>query len=177
MAYPHPLPSPQGGGVQNTAASAPSPLAGEGGVGGPPTGSAGPVTMPRATRAIAFINCAHFADHFIILVYATAVIAMAPEFGLSYASGIALATGLFACFGLFSLPAGWLADRWSRRHMLGVFWLGGGASPTRCPPAHSTSSGSVPAGVPSDFSVIFSMRASAALSNRSQWLFSFSPRS
>ena len=83
--------------------------------------------MPAHTRIIGFINCAHFADHFMLFVYATAVIAMAPEFGLSYGAGIALATGLFACFGLFSLPAGWLADRWSRRHMLAVFWLGGGA--------------------------------------------------
>ncbi|MFW6077741.1 MAG: MFS transporter [Hyphomicrobiales bacterium] len=83
--------------------------------------------MPGQTRTIAFINCAHFFDHFMLLIYATAVIAMAPEFGLSYGAGIALATGLFACFGLFSLPAGWLADRWSRRHMLAVYWLGGGA--------------------------------------------------
>jgi MFS family permease len=84
--------------------------------------------MPAATRTIGFINCAHFADHFMMLVYATAVIVMAPEFGLSYGTGIALSAGLFACFGLFSLPAGWLADRWSRRHMLAVFWLGGGVS-------------------------------------------------
>jgi MFS family permease len=93
--------------------------------------SASPSARPTAafgrTRTIAFINCAHFFDHFMLLIYATAVIAMAPEFGLSYGEGIALATGLFACFGLFSLPAGWLADRWSRRHMLAVFWLGGGA--------------------------------------------------
>lgn len=84
--------------------------------------------MPAATRTIGFINCAHFADHFMMLVYATAVIVMAPEFGLSYGTGIALSAGLFACFGLFSLPAGWLADRWSPRHMLAVFWLGGGVS-------------------------------------------------
>ena len=84
-------------------------------------------SMPGRTRTIAFINTAHFFDHFMLLIYATAVITMAPEFGLSYGLGIALATGLFACFGLFSLPAGWLADRWSRRHMLALFWLGGGA--------------------------------------------------
>jgi hypothetical protein len=65
--------------------------------------SASPSASPTAafgrTRTIAFINCAHFADHFMLLVYATAVIVMAPEFGLSYGAGIALATGLFACFG------------------------------------------------------------------------------
>lgn len=84
--------------------------------------------MSAAGRTIAFINGAHFADHFMILIYATAVIGMAPELGLSYATAIGLATGLFACFGLLALPAGWLADRWSRRHMLAVFWLGGGGA-------------------------------------------------
>lgn len=84
--------------------------------------------MPSAARALAFINAAHFADHFMMLIYATAVIGIAPELGLTYGTGIALSTGLFACFGLLSLPAGWLADRWSRRHMLALFWLGGGAS-------------------------------------------------
>ena len=31
---------------------------------------------------------------------------------------IALSTASFVAFGLFSLPAGWLADRWSRRNMM-----------------------------------------------------------
>jgi hypothetical protein len=60
--------------------------------------------MPARTRTIGFINCAHFADHFMLLVYATAVITMAPEFGLSYGAGIALSTGLFACFGCSRCP-------------------------------------------------------------------------
>jgi MFS family permease len=31
-------------------------------------------------------------------------------------------------FGIFSLPAGWLADRWSRRNMMAAFYFGCGAS-------------------------------------------------
>src|SRR5690606_13393994 len=31
-------------------------------------------------------------------------------------------------FGLFSLPAGWLADRWSRRYMMVAFYIGCGVS-------------------------------------------------
>ncbi len=41
---------------------------------------------------------------------------------------IALGTASFFAFGLFSLPAGWLADRWSRRNMMAVFYIGCGAS-------------------------------------------------
>lgn len=84
--------------------------------------------MTEARRTVAFINVAHFADHFMMLVYATAVIAMAPALGMSYGTSLALATGLFACFGILSLPVGWLGDRWSRRHMLAAFFLGGGAA-------------------------------------------------
>ena len=38
------------------------------------------------------------------------------------------ATASFIAFGLFSLPAGWLADRWSRRNMMVAFYLGCGIS-------------------------------------------------
>ena len=31
-------------------------------------------------------------------------------------------------FGVFSLPAGWLADRWSRRNMMAAFYIGCGLS-------------------------------------------------
>ena len=33
---------------------------------------------------------------------------------------------MFVAFGLFSLPAGWLADRWSRRNMMAAFYFGCG---------------------------------------------------
>ena len=41
---------------------------------------------------------------------------------------IALGTGSFVAFGVFSLPAGWLADRWSRRNMMVLFHVGCGLS-------------------------------------------------
>src|SRR5262249_19776138 len=40
----------------------------------------------------------------------------------------ALGTASFVAFGVFSLPAGWLADRWSRRNMMVLFYAGCGAS-------------------------------------------------
>ena len=41
---------------------------------------------------------------------------------------IALGTASFVAFGVFSLPAGWLADRWSRRDMMLLFYAGCGVS-------------------------------------------------
>ena len=77
-------------------------------------------------RTVAFVNMAHALDHFVLLIYPTAVIAIAAERGLSYASLIGLATGAFVAFGLFSLPMGWLADRMGRRNLLAVFFGGCG---------------------------------------------------
>jgi MFS family permease len=79
-------------------------------------------------RTIAFVNIAHALDHFVLLIYPTAVIAIAAEQQLPYASMIGLATGAFVAFGLFSLPMGWLAERIGRRNLLGIFFGGCGVA-------------------------------------------------
>jgi MFS family permease len=79
-------------------------------------------------RAIGFLNGAHALDHFVILIYPTVVIELATVYGRSYSELIALGSASFTAFGLFSLPAGWLADRWSRRNMMVAFYLGSGLS-------------------------------------------------
>jgi MFS family permease len=78
--------------------------------------------------SIAFINWAHAIDHFVILIYPTVVIALQAIYGDSYSTLIYLATASFVAFGLFSLPAGWLGDHWSRRNMMTVFYFGVGLS-------------------------------------------------
>lgn len=79
-------------------------------------------------RTLRFINVAHALDHFVLLIYPTAVIAIAAQTGLGYGALIGLATGAFVAFGLCALPMGWLADRFGRRNMLAVFFLGYGLS-------------------------------------------------
>jgi predicted MFS family arabinose efflux permease len=79
-------------------------------------------------RSIAFINWAHAIDHYVMLILATAVIDLASVYQRSYADLIALGTPSFVAFGLFSLPAGWLGDRWSRRNMIALFYFGCGGS-------------------------------------------------
>ncbi len=82
----------------------------------------------RRRLAIGFLNLAHGLDHFVILIYPTVVIELQVAYGQSYGTLIALATASFVAFGLFSLPAGWLGDRWSRRDMMAGFYFGCGAS-------------------------------------------------
>ena len=64
-----------------------------------------------------------------MLVFATAAaLTLAREWGMSYAELIPYATPGFVAFGLFSLPAGWLADKWSREGMMLMFFFGIGIS-------------------------------------------------
>lgn len=75
-------------------------------------------------RTIAFINIAHALDHFVLLIFPTAVIAIAANTGLGYAELIALSTGAFVAFGALSLPAGFAARKWGRRNLMAVFYFG-----------------------------------------------------
>lgn len=64
-----------------------------------------------------------------MLIFPTVVLAMAPVFGWRYDEMLSLSLGGFIAFGAGSIPAGWLGDRWSRRGMMIVFFVGiGGAS-------------------------------------------------
>ena len=79
-------------------------------------------------RSIAFLNWAHARDHFVLLIYPTVVIGLEVIYRRPYAELIALSTAAFVAFGVFSLPAGGLADRWSRRNMMAAFYIGCGVS-------------------------------------------------
>ena len=75
-----------------------------------------------------FLNLGHAFDHLFMLIFPTVVLAMAPEFGRSYSEMLPLSLVGFIMFGACSLPAGWLADRWSRRGMMVVFFTGIGVA-------------------------------------------------
>ena len=76
-----------------------------------------------------FLNVGHFFDHLIILIFsAVAALGLAREWGMGYAQLIPYATPGFVAFGLFAVPAGWLADKWSREGMMLVFFLGIGTA-------------------------------------------------
>jgi MFS family permease len=80
------------------------------------------------STVIGFVNAAHFIDHYAMLVFAAAVIVIAPSFGMAYGQLLPYATPGFVAFGAGSLATGWLGDRWSRRHMMVIFFFGMGAA-------------------------------------------------
>jgi MFS family permease len=82
----------------------------------------------QSKRTLFFVNWAHALDHFVLLIFPTAVIAIAAELRRDYSDLIWLSTGSFVAFGLFALPVGWLADRFGRRTLLGWFFFGYGGS-------------------------------------------------
>ena len=75
-----------------------------------------------------FLNIGHFLDHLFILIFATAALRLTVEWDMSYSELIPYATPAFVAFGICAIPAGWLADRWSREGMMVVFFIGIGAS-------------------------------------------------
>ncbi len=77
---------------------------------------------------LGFSCIAHSYSHFFILLYATVVLVLEREWGLSYADLQWLAWPGFVMFGVAALPAGWLGDRWSAPGMMGVMFIGLGAA-------------------------------------------------
>lgn len=81
--------------------------------------------MTRDSRHFLFLNIGHFLDHMFTLIFATvAALALTREWGVGYSELLAYATPGFLAFGLFALPAGWIADKWSREGMVAVFFIG-----------------------------------------------------
>jgi len=74
------------------------------------------------------LNLGHALDHLLMLIFPTVVLAMSAELGRGYAELLPLSLGGFIAFGACSIPAGWLADRWSRTGMMTVFFFGIGAA-------------------------------------------------
>jgi MFS family permease len=84
--------------------------------------------MTERRYLVGFINLGHFLDHLVMLVFPTVVVALGREWGRPYSELLPLALGGFIAFGAFALPAGWLADHWSRYKMMAVFFFGIGLS-------------------------------------------------
>jgi len=87
--------------------------------------------LPRGfPRVVTFLlNVAHGVDHMFLLIFATAVIAIAHEFGYSsWEDLMPYGVGAFFLFGLGALPAGHLGDLWGRRIMMIIFFIGIGAA-------------------------------------------------
>ncbi len=86
--------------------------------------------LDRRTARFFFLNLGHVYAHLFMLLFPTVVLVLErePGFADSYATLLTLAVYGFFAFGAGSLPAGWLGDRWSRKGMMAVFFIGIGTS-------------------------------------------------
>jgi MFS family permease len=74
------------------------------------------------------LNAGHAIDHLFLLIFATAVGAIAAEWGMVWQDLMPYTVGAFVMFGIGSLPAGRLGDLWGRRAMMVIFFLGIGSA-------------------------------------------------
>jgi MFS family permease len=77
---------------------------------------------------VPFLNLGHLLDHLVMLVFPTAVVALGREWDRPYSELLPLALGGFIAFGACAIPAGWLADHWSRYRTMAIFYFGIGVS-------------------------------------------------
>jgi MFS family permease len=82
----------------------------------------------RRARSIGFLNWGHLLDHYVLLIYPTVVLGLEAVYNRPYGDLLMLSTASFTVFGLLALPCGWIADHWSRRNMIAIFFLGTGIS-------------------------------------------------
>jgi MFS family permease len=84
--------------------------------------------MSNTSPTNILLNVGHGLDHLFLLIFATAVAAIATEWGMTWQDLMPYTVGAFVLFGVGSLPAGRLGDHWGRRAMMIVFFLGIGAA-------------------------------------------------
>jgi MFS family permease len=83
--------------------------------------------MPRIASLL--LNIGHGLDHLFLLIFATAVGAIAQDFQIErWEDMMPFTVGAFLMFGLGSIPSGRLGDQWGRRRMMLVFFYGMGVA-------------------------------------------------
>src|SRR5215468_9297595 len=84
--------------------------------------------MTNTNPTSLLLNIGHGLDHLFLLIFATAVAAIAAEWSMAWQDLMPYTVGAFVLFGVGSLPAGRLGDLWGRRAMMIVFFIGIGAA-------------------------------------------------
>ncbi|MGE0153086.1 MAG: MFS transporter [Reyranellaceae bacterium] len=90
--------------------------------------AAAPIADVRPSTLNRLLNIGHWLDHLATTIFPVAILELARVFGMDWNALLLYGLGGTIAFGAFSLPAGWLGDRWSRRGMMLVFFFGIGAS-------------------------------------------------
>ena len=88
--------------------------------------------MSNGRRVDVICGFGHFACHFFMLAFPALCLWMRKDLALSDADTINIGFYMYLLFGLFSLPAGFISDRWNGRAMLLIFCFGSGACSLAC---------------------------------------------
>jgi FSR family fosmidomycin resistance protein-like MFS transporter len=84
------------------------------------------MTEPSIRPTARYINVGHAFAHLLMLIFPTAVLAMEGTWGMSYAQLLPLGFAGYLLFGIGSLPAGWIADRWPSPWIMVLYFIGSG---------------------------------------------------
>ncbi|MGB0551811.1 MAG: MFS transporter [Alphaproteobacteria bacterium] len=87
---------------------------------------------PSARMAMIFSSVGHFYIHMMTAFYFVIVLTLVVEWDQPYSELLQLWTIASALLGLVAIPAGRLADRWSVRGMMVLFFIGMGVSSIVC---------------------------------------------
>jgi MFS family permease len=79
--------------------------------------------MSSARATALLLNLGHALDHLFLLIFATAVAAIAASWHMAWEDLMPYTAPAFELFGLGSLPSGRLGDLWGRRAMTGISLL------------------------------------------------------
>lgn len=75
-----------------------------------------------------FLNLGHAYTHYFMLIHPTVAVVLERRGQGEYGELLLPATAGFVAFAVFTLPAGWLGDRWSRNGMMALMFLGLGVA-------------------------------------------------
>lgn len=94
--------------------------------------TAAPIADVSPSTLNRLLNMGHWLDHLATTIFPVAILELARVFGMDWNALLLFGLGGTIAFGAFSLPAGWLGDRWSRRGMMLLFFFGIGVSLVLC---------------------------------------------
>jgi MFS family permease len=80
----------------------------------------------KSSRLIGYLNFGHGLDHFVMLIFPAAVLALSAEWNRPFGELLPYSTAGFVAFGLFSMPFGWIGKRVTGHRLITLFFLGVG---------------------------------------------------
>lgn len=71
-----------------------------------------------------FVNLGHLVAHYALLIFPSVIVFLEKDLGQSYSDLLRCAVPGYIAFGLGSAISGWLGDKWGRRRMMALYFLG-----------------------------------------------------